>query len=420
MGTFFHYKGAELHCERTSLAEVAREYGTPCYVYSAERIVKNYRAFDEAFSPLPHLIAYAVKANSNGAILRLLAQEGSGADVVSKGELTHTLQAGILPGRIVFAGVGKHKEELRFALEAGILLINVESQEELESLARIVEQREASAQIAVRVNPAVDVGTHPYLTTGRKENKFGVPIDEALNLYHWGMKRPGIAAAGVHMHLGSQIVNLSPYPEAVDRLLSAIVEPLEAEGIAIEYFDIGGGLGIPYAGEFVPGPLDLAQAVLPKLAKWEGTLVVEPGRAIVGDTGVLLTEVLYRKSTPFHSFLIVDAGMNDFLRPALYHARHRVQPVIKKQGAETVWEVVGPVCESADILSAACSLPSTESGDVLAIMNAGAYGFSMASTYNSRPRPAEVLVKDDEAFLIRAREDIGDLTAHERIPHFLK
>lgn len=420
MGNPFFYKKDELFCEKVSLEEVGREYGTPCYVYSAERIVKNYRAFDKAFSPFPHLIAYAVKANGNGAILRLLAREGSGADVVSGGELTRALYANIPPERIVFAGVGKHKEELKFALEAGILLINVESQEELETLARIAEHRKTSTQIAVRVNPAVNVETHPYLATGRKGNKFGVPINEALNLYRWGMKRPGIATVGVHMHLGSQIVNLSPYQEAVDHILSSIVRPLKVEDVAIEYFDIGGGLGISYAGESVPGPLELAQAVLPKLAEWEGTLVVEPGRAVVGDAGVLLTEVLYRKSALSYSFLVVDVGMNDFLRPALYHTWHRVQPVIRKEGAETVWEVVGPVCESADILSTACSLPPTESGDILAIMDVGAYGFSMASTYNSRPRPAEVLVKGDEVFLIRAREDIGDLTVYERIPHFLQ
>jgi len=416
----FFYKEDELFCEKVSLDKVGREYGTPCYVYSAARIVENYHSFDTAFSPVSHLIAYAVKANSNGAIIRLLAREGSGADVVSGGELSRALEAGVPPERIVFAGVGKREGELRFALEAGILMINMESYEELESLARIASQRRTKARFAVRVNPGVNVKTHPYLATGRRENKFGVPLDEVLDLYRWGMKRSSLEAAGIHAHLGSQIVDLPPYRKAIERLLSTIVQPLEAEGVIIRYFDIGGGLGIPCAGESVPSPLDLAEAVLPKLAVWEGTLILEPGRTIVGDAGVLLTKVLYRKPASYRPFLVVDAGMNDFVRPALYHARHRVQPVIRKDGTETVWEVVGPVCESADILSSTCSLPSTESGDTLAIMDAGAYGFSMASTYNSRPRPAEVLVKGDEVFLIREREDIGDLTARERIPHFLQ
>lgn len=418
MGSPFVYKDGELFCEEVPLGEITREFGTPCYVYSYSRIVQNYRAFDDAFSSVPHLIAYAVKANSNGAILRTLAREGSGADVVSGGELSRALAAGIPPKRVVFAGVGKRKEELERAFESGILLVNIESLEELELIHVIVVERKLRVPIAVRVNPDVESKTHPYISTGRSQDKFGLPVSQALTAYRRAKAFPELAVLGIHMHIGSQITQLRPYEKALQTLLS-LVEILADEDIHLQFLDIGGGLGISYAGQPVPSPADLAEVVLPMIKDWEGTLIIEPGRAILGDAGLLVTQVLYRKSSSTQPFLIVDAGMNDLIRPCLYSAQHRIVPVVELERGKGTVDVAGPVCESADILAHKCSLPHLEQGEYLAIKDVGAYGFSMASRYNSRPLPAEVMVRDKEAYLIREREDLKDLTARERIPPFL-
>jgi len=416
---FFTYRDGEFFCEEVSFIEIAKQFGTPCYVYSCSRVVKNYRAFDAAFSTVPHLIAYAVKANSNGAVLRCLAEEGCGADVVSGGELSRALAAGIPPERVVFAGVGKRKQELERALEAKILLLNAESMGELETIRQLAGKHRRPARIAIRINPDVAAGAHTYVATGRAQDKFGIPVSKAVAAFRYASTYPELCVAGLHLHIGSQIIELEPYRKAL-HVAFALIEELANEGIALQYLDIGGGLGISYTGEAVPAPADLAAIVAARAKDWGGRLIIEPGRAIVGDAGVLLTEVLYRKASVSRSFVVVDSGMNDLIRPCLYQAQHRVSPVTQREGEPEEVDVVGPVCESADVLARACALPAVRPGDHLAIRDVGAYGFSMASTYNSRPRPAEVMVKEKEAFLIREREDVSDLTARERIPPFLR
>ncbi len=416
---FFTVRAGELFCEEVCLIDVAKQFGTPCYVYSYSQIVRNYRAFESAFSGTPHLIAYAVKANSNGAILRCLAQEGCGADVVSEGELARALAAGIPPERIVFAGVGKRKHELERALEAKIVLLNAESMGELEAIRELAGKHRHRARIAVRINPDVAAATHTYVATGRAQDKFGIPVSKAVAAFRYASTYPELVAAGLHFHIGSQIIELEPYREAL-HVAFHLIEELANEGITLQYLDIGGGLGISYTGEAVLGAAELAAIVAARARDWGGTLIIEPGRAIVGDAGVLLTEVLYRKAGVPRSFVVVDSGMNDLIRPCLYQAQHRVSPVTQHEGDREEVDVVGPVCESADVLARACALPAVRPGDYLAIRDVGAYGFSMASTYNSRPRPAEVMVRGKEAFLIREREDVSDLTAPERIPLFLR
>ncbi len=415
----FAYKNGELFCEEVPLTETAKQFGTPCYVYSHSQIVRNYRAFDSAFPETPHLIAYAVKANSNGAILRALAQEGSGADVVSGGELARALAAGIPPERVVFAGVGKRKQELEQALEAEILMVNAESMGELEAIRQLAGKHRRPARIAIRINPDVAAGAHTYVATGRAQDKFGIPVSKVVAAFRYASTYRELCVAGLHLHIGSQIIELEPYRKALHAAFQ-LIDELANEGIVLQYLDIGGGLGISYTGEAVPAPGDLAAIVTARAKDWGGRLIIEPGRAIVGDAGVLLTEVLYRKASVSRSFLVVDSGMNDFVRPCLYQAQHRVSPVTQREGEREEVDVVGPVCESADVLARACVLPAVRPGDYLAIRDVGAYGFSMASTYNSRPRPVEVMVKEKEAFLIREREDVSDLTARERIPPFLR
>jgi len=414
----FVYQQGDLFCEGVPLSRIAREFGTPCYVYSYTRIVENYRCFEDAFGVRPHLIAYAVKANSNGAILRILAHEGSGADVVSGGELARARAAGIIPQKIVFAGVGKRGDEIEQALREGILLLNVESLAEMKEIGRVAEKLSLRVRVAVRVNPQVIVHTHPYITTGSTGDKFGLPVNDALDAYRIARDDRSLDPVGVHMHIGSQITDLSSYRRALE-IVHDLVHTLSDEGTDISYIDLGGGLGISYSGDPVPGPGELAAIVLSLLKGFDGKIILEPGRSIVGDAGVLLTTVLYAKPSSPRSFVIVDAGMNDFIRPALYGAQHRVLPVVGKEGPEKIVDVVGPVCESADILAHHCVLPNIEPGEYLAVRDAGAYGFSMSSRYNSRPRPAEVLVRGEEVFLIRERETREDLTFREQIPRFL-
>ncbi len=413
-----HTRG-DLLCEAVRLSDIAQEFGTPCYVYSHARIVENYRAFSEAFASRPALIAYAAKANNNQAILRILAREGAGTDVVSGGELRQAREAGIPPERIVFNGVGKRADEIGQALREGILLLNVESIEEMEQVGRIAKGLSLCARIAIRVNPEIVVQTHPHIATGGSGDKFGLPIAQALLAYRRAREEQALNAVGIHMHIGSQITDLSSYRDGVE-ILCDLMCTLADEGTSMSFFDLGGGLGISYSGEPAPSPAALATTVLPLLDGYEGQIILEPGRSIVGDSAVLLTTVLYSKPSSPRSFLIVDAAMNDFIRPALYGARHRVLPVaLREDGGQPV-DIVGPICESADTLARDCLLPRVEPGQYLVVKDVGAYGFSMASHYNSRPLPAEVLVRGSDAFLIRKRETVADLTRNERIPCFLK
>lgn len=416
--TAFDHSRGDLLCEAVRLSDIAQEFGTPCYVYSHARIVENYRAFSSALASRPHLIAYAAKANSNKAILRILAREGAGVDAVSGGEMARAREAGIPSERIVFTGVGKRGDEIERALRDGILLLNVESIAEMEQVGRIARALSVCARIGIRVNPEILVHTHPHVATGGRGDKFGLPVAQALLAYRRARAERALDPAGIHMHIGSQITNLSSYRDGL-RILCDLVRTLVGEGIDLRFFDLGGGLGISYLGEPAPGPAALAATVLPLLDEHEGRIIVEPGRSIVGDSAVLLTTVLYQKPSSPRSFLIVDAAMNDLIRPSLYGARHRVLPVVHREEAEQPVDIVGPICESADTLARDCLLPSVEPGEYLAIKDVGAYGFSMASHYNSRPLPAEVLVRGSDAFLIRERETVGDLTRSERIPCFL-
>jgi len=411
--TGLHYVGGALQLEQVALAAVAARFGTPCYVYSRAVIEAAYRAYDAAFGALPHRVCYAVKANSNLAVLNVLARLGAGFDVVSGGELARVLRAGGQADRVVFSGVGKSAGELRQALTAGIACFNVESAAELERLNQVAGELGLRAPVALRVNPDVDAGTHPYISTGLKENKFGIPAPDALALYRRAASLPGLRVHGIACHIGSQLTDLAPLREAAGRI-AALRLALLADGIAIEHVDLGGGLGIAYRDEAVPGAADYAAAISEPFAGAGVEISIEPGRSIVGPAGVLLTRVEYLKPGPQRNFAIIDAAMNDLLRPALYDAYHAVLPLREAGGEPTVWELVGPVCESGDFLAHARSLALAE-GDLLALRDAGAYGFAMSSNYNTRPRPAEVMVDGDRMHLIRARETQDDLWRGEQM-----
>jgi diaminopimelate decarboxylase len=415
--TAFSYHGREFYCEDVPIAKIAHEIGTPCYIYSHHLLVEGYRGLDHAFAQLPHLICYAMKANANLAILRLFIDAGGGLDIVSGGELYRALQAGADPQRVVFAGVGKTPEEIEAALRADILLFNVESAQELEALQTVAARRGTQARVAVRVNPDVDPKTHPYISTGLRQSKFGIPIREALALYRSMRAWPNIAPVGVHAHIGSQITQVAPFHESLSKLVP-LVKELRREGFDIHYLDIGGGLGIRYKDEGPPAPLEYAQTLQPLLGELECTVLLEPGRFLVGNAGVLVTKVLYVKTNEAKKFLIVDGGMNDLIRPSLYDAYHAIMPVTQpahSQPAVTL-DVVGPICESGDFLAKDRALPPCQPDDLLAVLSAGAYGFAMASNYNARPRAAEVLVKGDQFAVIRARETYEDLIRGEIIP----
>lgn len=412
----FEYRGADLYCEEVPVAALAEEVGTPFYLYSHATLTRHFRVFDEAFHEVPHLICFAVKANANLAILRLFAGMGGGADVVSGGELFRALRAGVPPDRIVFAGVGKSREEMVEALKADILMFNVESSQELRLLNEVAGEVGARARVALRVNPDVDPKTHPYISTGLKKSKFGIDISLALEEYQLAQTLPHIAIIGIHTHIGSQITEVSPFVDSLARIADLIGE-LRKGGIDIQYLDVGGGLGIPYNDEIPPHPTEMAQAVTPILKTLGCTIIFEPGRVIVGNAGILVTRVLYTKRTPAKDFVIVDAGMNDLIRPSLYGSYHAIQPVRRQGGRESMTvDVVGPICESGDFLAKDRQIPVAEPDELLAVMSAGAYGFTMASNYNARPRPAEVLVRGDRHFIIRARESYEDLTRGEDIP----
>ena len=416
----FHYHNDALFCEDVPLERLAKEQGTPCYIYSHATLTRHFQAFDQAFAAVPHLIAFAMKANSNLAILRLMASLGSGADIVSGGELFRALQAGIPPSKIVFAGVGKSPEEIGYALDSDILLFNVESPAELQAINDVARGKGLRARVALRVNPDIDPQTHPYITTGLKKSKFGIGADRALEEFTTAAALPNVEVIGVHAHIGSQLTQVSPFVDSLKRVVG-LIETLKSRGIPIRYLNIGGGLGITYSDETPPLPTEYANAIMPLLQASQCEIIMEPGRVIAGNAGVMLTHVLYIKETGAKNFAIVDAAMNDLLRPSLYQAHHDILPVRQVPNAsEAVFDVVGPVCESGDFLAQGRTLPAVKAGDLLAVMSAGAYGFTMASNYNSRPRVPEILVKGAESFVIRDRETFDDLVRGERIPEFLK
>jgi len=428
----FRYHDGSLHCEGVDLERVAEEYGTPLYVYSAGTILDHYRRLDLALSEIDHLICYAVKANSNRAVLNLLLREGAGFDIVSGGELFRVLAAGGDPRSCTFAGVGKSREEIEYALDQRVLSFNVESEAELACLDRIARNKGLSAPIALRVNPDVDAGTHRYVSTGRSENKFGIALDRVAEVYERAAQMPNIAIRGVQMHIGSQITETAPFTEAIAKITPLILKLRER--YPLEFFSIGGGIGIVYESSFASGrgdwwsekdrvratttlPLtihDYAAAILPPLRAIGLRVLLEPGRLLVGNAGVLLTRVRYIKQTGQKKFVIVDAGMNDLIRPALYQSYHEIVPVRETQdSARELVDVVGPVCESGDFFAQERELPEMKEGDLVALMSAGAYGFVMASNYNSRPLPAEVLVRGESFSLIRRRQTMEDLVREE-------
>jgi diaminopimelate decarboxylase len=408
----FEYRSGRLHAEAVSLSAIAERYGTPCYVYSRAALTAAYRAFDGAFAAHDHLVCYAVKANSTLAVLNLLARLGSGFDIVSGGELARVLAAGGDARKVVFSGVGKSEPEMRQALAADILCFNVESEAELDRLNKVAGAAGRVAPVSLRVNPDVDARTHPYIATGLKQDKFGVPHRDALPLYRKAAGMTHLRIAGIGCHIGSQITRVAPFVAALDRILS-LVDRLEAEGIAISHIDLGGGLGIRYRNETPPATAEYAKAVGRRLGHRPQKLLFEPGRSLTGNAGILLTRVEYLKHGKPRNFAVVDAAMNDLIRPALYAAWHDIVPVRKARGGRSRrYQVVGPVCESGDFLGRDRALALVE-GDLLAVLSAGAYGMSMSSNYNSRPRAAEVMVDGREAHLVRERETVSELMARE-------
>lgn len=416
----FQYREGELYCEDVPVSRIIKEYGTPCYIYSHASLLRQYRAYDSAFSGIPHIIAFAMKANSNLAILRLMAKEGSGVDIVSGGELFRALRAGVPPQKIVFAGVGKNPDEIRDALKTDILMFNVESSAELQAINDVAASMGVRARVALRINPDIDPKTHPYISTGLKKSKFGIAADRALEEFKLATSLKHIEVVGVHKHIGSQLTEVTPFVEALKKILG-LVQQVKAHGTDIRYINIGGGLGITYSDEKPPKPQDLAAAIAPLVQHLNCTLIMEPGRNIVGNAGSLITRILYTKQGEAKRFVIVDAAMNDLIRPSLYGAYHEIRPVQQRfvQAATHMVDVVGPICESGDFLAKDRTLPEVPPGEFLAVMSAGAYGFVMSSNYNSRPRSPEVLVRGGEAHLIRARETYEDLVKGEAIPAFL-
>jgi diaminopimelate decarboxylase len=415
----FLYRDNELHCEDVPVSGIVREVGTPFYLYSHATLKQHYKAFDDAFSDIPHLICFSMKSNSSLAILRLFASEGGGADIVSGGELFRALKAGIEPKKIVYSGVGKKVEDMEYAVRSDILMFNAESSQEISQLNAVAERVGKKAQIAIRVNPDIDPRTHPYISTGLRENKFGIDISGALEEYTVAASLKNLVVSGVSCHIGSQVTQVSPFVEALKKL-KGLMRRLEEIGIRIHYLDLGGGLGITYDKEEPPHPREYAKAVKQELDMEGLTMVLEPGRVIMGNAGILVTKTLYTKATPEKTFIIVDAAMNDLMRPSLYGSFHAIQPV-KITGKEKIKaDIVGPICESSDFLAKDRDVAVFQTGDLMAVMSAGAYGFSMSSNYNSRPRAAEVMVKGGEYFVIRARETYEDLVRGEAIPEFLK
>lgn len=418
----FAYVDGQLSAEGAPLARIAEEVGTPAYVYSRATLTRHVRVFDEAFAGVDHLICYAAKALSNQAVLSLLAKLGCGMDVVSGGELKRAVAAGCPANRVTFSGVGKTAAELAQALEAGILCFNVESEPELRLLSEIAAQKGLTAPVALRVNPDVDAKSHAKISTGSSETKFGVPIARAREVYAEASRLPGIEVAGVDMHIGSQITELAPFDQAIERLVAFVAE-LRQDGHRIEHVDVGGGLGIPYrdSNAAPPLPVDYAEMVKRRTKGIDAKLIFEPGRLIVGNAGVLLTRVIYVKEGADKIFVIVDAGMNDLIRPTLYDAHHEIWPVAQpaEDAPRVRADVVGPVCETGDYLALARDMPAPKAGDLLAVMSAGAYGATQASTYNSRPLIPEVLVDGDRVAVVRPRPSVEELIALDRVPDWV-
>lgn len=412
----FEYRNGELHAEALAVSTLAETYGTPLYIYSRATLERHFHAFDSALSGKPHLICYAVKANSNLAILNLLARLGSGFDIVSGGELQKVLKAGGDPQKIIFSGVGKTADELQLALQTGIRCFNVESEPELDLLNEIAASLNLIAPISFRINPDVDAKTHPYISTGLKENKFGIEFDQAERIYQKASQLSHIDIIGIDCHIGSQLTELSPFVDALDRLLE-LIDRLEQLGIRITHLDLGGGLGVRYADETPPLPSEWAEALKQRLDRFDGEIVIEPGRAIMGNAGILVTRVLFKKNNRHKNFAIVDAAMNDLMRPALYDAWQTIIPVNQSEESQQsgqLYDVVGPICESGDFLGKQRNLALSQ-GDLLAIRTSGAYGFSMSSNYNSRVRAAEVIVDGDRHYLVHQRETFADLIRGEQI-----
>ena len=420
----FEYRNGEMFAEQVPLKRIAQEVGTPAYVYSLATLKRHFKVFDQAFAKVRHIVCFSVKANSNLALLRAFAKEGSGFDIVSGGELFRALKVGADPKKIVFSGVGKKKEEIEYALEAGILMFNVESEEELFALNEIAAGIGKKAPISLRVNPDVDPQTHPYISTGMKKAKFGVDIKKSLETYKKAVSLRNVDVVGVDCHIGSQLTSVTPFVDALakvreylDRVLAG---EMKKEGAQIRYLDLGGGLGISYHDETPPLPDDYARAIIQGLEGLDVTLILEPGRVIVGNAGILLTEVQYLKETETKKFVIVDGGMNDLIRPALYGSYQAIQPVVQTNADKMIADVVGPICESGDFFAKDREIARPRRGDLLAVMSAGAYGFTMASNYNSHPKPPEVLVDGDRYYIVRKRESMDDLINGEVIPAALQ
>jgi diaminopimelate decarboxylase len=411
--SFFSYREGALCAENVPLDSIAARFGTPCYIYSRAALESAYREFKLACGERDVLICYAVKANSNLAVLSLLARLGSGFDIVSGGELARVLAAGGSAAKTVFSGVGKSEAEIRAALDAGVLCFNVESEGELDRLAALAARAGKVAPVSLRINPDVDPKTHPYIATGLQENKFGIAYDDALPLYRRAARLPGLRVIGIDVHIGSQITDVEPFVAALGRVLE-FIDVLDAAGVHLDHVDLGGGLGIRYRDEAPPAMKDYLKPLFQRLGSRKLRVLFEPGRSLVGNTGILLTRVEYLKHGAAKNFVVTDAAMNDLLRPALYDAWHEVLPVVRRDGPAKRYDVVGPICESADFLARERSL-SLEPGDLLAVMSAGAYGMTMSSNYNSRPRPAEVIVDGTTTHLVRERESTESLFASERL-----
>jgi diaminopimelate decarboxylase len=419
---YFEYRNGELFAEGVPIQRIAREVGTPTYIYSLATLRRHFRVFDQAFSRIPHLICFSVKVNSNLAVLRTFVREGAGFDIVSGGELFRVLKAGADPQKIVFSGIGKTKEEMEYALKAGILMFNVESEQELAALDETAGRLGKKAPISLRVNPDVDPQTHPYISTGMKKSKFGIDIKRSMEIYKKAL--PHLEVIGVDCHIGSQLTSTQPFVDALSRVREyldrVLAGSLKKEGVHIRYLDLGGGLGIRYKDEEPPHPNEYAEALIRELEGLDVTLILEPGRVIVGNAGILVTQVLYLKETVEKKFVVVDGAMNDLIRPALYGSYHAIRPVVDRPGEKIVADVVGPICESGDFFAKDREIERPEQGDLLAVMSAGAYGFIMASNYNSRPRAAEVLVDGESFHVVRRRETLEDLVSGEAIPAILQ
>ncbi len=420
----FEYRDGELFAEQVPVQRIAREVGTPAYIYSLATLRRHYRVFDQAFAKVPHLVCFSVKSNSNLAVLRTFAKEGGGFDIVSGGELFRALKAGGDPRKIVFSGVGKKKEEIEYALNAGILMFNVESEQELTFIDQVGRGLEKRAPISLRVNPDVDPKTHPYISTGMKKSKFGIEITRSAELYKKALSLKNLEVIGVDCHIGSQLTSVGPFVDALSRVREyldrVLVGYLRKEGANIRYLDLGGGLGIQYKDEEPPRPEEYAAALIQGLEGLDVTLILEPGRVMVGNAGILVTEVLYLKETDEKKFVVVDGGMNDLIRPALYGSYMGIRPVVERKAETIVADVVGPICESGDFFAKDREISRPQPGDLLAVMSAGAYGFTMASNYNSHPKPPEVLVDGDKFYVVRQRETLDDLIRGETIPKSLE